>query len=907
MCAAIVCPTDIVTGPRLDRLGGYSVIPKSLRSASCSNFSRSALALLIVPALSVAQGVEDAQPEELVVTGSRIRGVEVVGSTSISLGRELIDAVPAITTSDLMRNVPQVINLGADETHRGVQGGQGNTTFSSGVNLRGIGGNTTLLLFDGRRMPPQGGRGVYFDPNLIPTLAIERVEVVPDGASAIYGSDAIAGVVNLIPRKDFVGAEVRAQYGFADDYEKHSIAALGGFDWDWLGGGNLVAAAERSGHPNLRGEDRDFFTSDLRARGGRDFRTNLCNPGTIVVGGTNYAIPAGQNGTNLDPASLVAGTVNMCDDAKNTDLIPDQERTSVMLNVRQRFTDAVEVFTQGYYSERDFSIRGMLRNSVSRASVTVPQSNPYFVSPVPGATSVLVNYRLPEEFGISFQDGFDRTYQITTGATIDLPAEWKVGATIGYGRNQNLFRDNNLIDTRMLDAALRSSDPATALNPFGDGASSPASVYESFRTFTTNFGYNTRKTGSIDADGPLFGLPGGDVRLAVGYDHVDDLHTGRQRTTAGTITPRSMGREIDSVYGELFVPIFGDANSAAGLRRLDLSLAVRYDDYSDVGGTTNPKYGLTWAPIDGLQFKASYGTSFRAPTLGDLLPDTVIYQRQLVDPLSPTNQSTGLLYSGGNPNLKPESATTRSFGIEFAPEVLPGARMSLNYFDVEYRDQTLSLYGLASTLLQNPYYNRYIQRNPTPAEIDTFLQGGRVNGAINPSVIEFLGYSQTQNLAITVAKGVDYQFSYEWHTDMGEFTAGLYGTEYTEFLTAPAAGAPPVDVRNTIDNPPQTRLRFDLGWRNGPWSASTRLTHIGSYDNNLITPTERVSSSQIIDLHVDYRFEATEGLFSDLTVAFDVENVLDTEPNFVNQVGGFDAQVASAIGRMVSFSVRKSW
>lgn len=879
-----------------------------LRPRLGSRMTHSALALALIPALSMGQdATESMVPEEVVVTGSRIRGVDIVGSTSISLGRELIDVVPAITTSDLMRNVPQVINLGADETHRGVQGGQGNTTFASGVNLRGIGGNTTLLLFDGRRMAPQGARGVYFDPNLIPTIAIERVEVVPDGASAIYGSDAIAGVVNLISRKEFVGAEVRAQYGFADDYDKHSYSAIAGLDWGWLGGGNLVIAAERSGHPNLRGEDRDFYSSDLRARGGQDFRTNLCNPGTIVVGGQNYAIPAGQNGVGLDPASLVPGTRNLCDDAKNTDLIPDQQRNSVMLNMTQRLTDSIEVFTQGFYSERDYKIRGILKNSVSRATLTVPNTNPYFVSPDPSATSVLVNYRFPEEFGISYQDGFDRTFQITAGGTIDLPADWKVTATAGYGKNQNLFRDNNLIHTPALNAALQSSDPATALNPFGDGASSPESVYASFRSYTTNYGYNTRKTASLDADGPLFALPGGEVRLAAGYDHVDDEHTGRQRSTAGAITPREMGRTIDSVYAELFVPVVGDPNSVSGIRKLDLSLAVRYDDYSDVGSTTNPKYGVTWAPIDGLRLKASYGTSFRAPTLGDLLPEVLIYERQLVDPASPTGMSTGLLYSGGNPNLDPETATTRSFGVEFEPYALPGARIAVNYFDVEYRDQTLSLYGLASALLQNTYYNRYIQRNPTPAEIDAFLAGGRVNGAINPSVITFLGFTQTQNLAITIAKGFDYQLSYVWNTNVGDFDAAVYGTQYTKYMTAPAAGAPAVDVLNTIDTPPKTRLRADLGWNNGSWRVSTRLNWIGAYDNNLVRPTERVDATKIVDFHTDYRFDSDGGALSGLTIALDIENVFDTEPEFVNQIGGFDAQVASAIGRMVSVSLRKRW
>jgi iron complex outermembrane receptor protein len=869
--------------------------------------ARTALALALLPALTVAQEVEQLDElQEVVVTGSRIRGVEVVGSTSVTVGRELIDTVPAITTTDLMRNVPQVINLGADETHRGVQGGQSNTTFASGVNLRGIGGNTTLLLFDGRRLPPQGGNGSYFDPNLIPTIAVERIEVVADGASAVYGSDAIAGVVNIITRKNFDGVEVRAQYGVGDEYEKYSYSAIAGLGWDWLGGGNLVIAAERSGHPNLRGEDRDFYRSDLRASGGRDYRTNLCNPGNLTVGGQTYALPAGQDGTSLDPSTLVAGTRNLCDDAKFTDLIPDQERNSVMLNVTQRLTDSVEVFTQGYYTDRDFKIRGMLKNSVSRATLTVPNTNPYFISPVPGATSVQVDYLFPREFGISYQDGYDRTYQINGGVTVDLPADWKMTATVGYGRNETLFRDNNLVDQTALNAALRSTDPATALNPFGQGLSTNAAVFDAIRGFSTNYAFNTRRTASLDFDGGLFYMPGGEVRVAAGYDRVYDRHTGKQTNTSKVVTPRDNERTVDSVYAELYVPVVGSGNATRGIESLDLSLAVRYDDYDDMGSTTNPKYGMNWTPMEGVRFKASYGTSFRAPAINALQQEPLlIYQRQLVDPRSPTGFSTGLLYSGGNPDLGPETAKTRSFGVELQPTFLPGARFSLSYFDVKYKDQVVSLYGSAASLLQNDYYSRYIVRNPTRAQIDEFLSIGQVNGTLNPDTVDFLAFTTSQNLSITEAAGFDYEIGYMWDTLVGTFNFGVYGTEFTRYVTAVAQGANVVDQLDTIDNPPKTRFRADLGWENDGWKVSARMTFIGAYDNNLVQPVQRVGSRQVFDLHGSYRFD--EGALAGLTIALDVENVLDRDPPFVNQVGGFDAQVSNPIGRLVSLSLRKRW
>src|SRR5678815_4650112 len=172
------------------------------------------LGLTATPALAqTAPAPADEAVEEVVVTGSRIRGVAAVGSNVISLGRDEVIATGAPTTADLLKKVPQILGLGASETATAAQNGAANVTRGVGINLRGIGSNATLLLWNGRRFPVAGTQGQFTDPAVIPTTALERVEVVPDGASAIYGSDAVAGVVNLILRKNFSGAESFARYG----------------------------------------------------------------------------------------------------------------------------------------------------------------------------------------------------------------------------------------------------------------------------------------------------------------------------------------------------------------------------------------------------------------------------------------------------------------------------------------------------------------------------------------------------------------------------------------------------------------------------------------------------------------------------------------------------------------------
>src|SRR6185503_1435811 len=194
--------------------------------------------------------------DEIIVTGSRIRGSEPVGSSVTSLSRENIDLAAPLTTASLLQKLPQVFNIGVSENSRGQAGGSGNITYATSVNLRGLGPFSTLTLLDSHRAVPQGTTGFAVDPSIVPTLALERVEVVADGASAIYGSDAIAGVVNLIPRRTFEGVEVSLRGANADEYDERQIGAIGGFGWT---SGHVMLALESSEHSNLNGTDREFF------------------------------------------------------------------------------------------------------------------------------------------------------------------------------------------------------------------------------------------------------------------------------------------------------------------------------------------------------------------------------------------------------------------------------------------------------------------------------------------------------------------------------------------------------------------------------------------------------------------------------------------------------------------------
>src|SRR5690349_24614517 len=211
-----------------------------------------AAAAAAAPTASLAQD-QAATPastdlDEIIVTGSRIRGSAPVGSTVTGFSREGIEMAAPLTTASLLQKLPQVFNIGVSENSRGQAGGSGNITYATSVNLRGLGPFSTLTLVDSHRAVPQGTTGFAVDPSTIPTLALERVEVVADGASAIYGSDAVAGVVNLIPRRNFDGVEVSLRGGQGDEYDEHQAGAIGGFGWS---SGHMMLAFENSYHSNL--------------------------------------------------------------------------------------------------------------------------------------------------------------------------------------------------------------------------------------------------------------------------------------------------------------------------------------------------------------------------------------------------------------------------------------------------------------------------------------------------------------------------------------------------------------------------------------------------------------------------------------------------------------------------------
>lgn len=855
--------------------------------------------------------------EEIVVTGSSIRGVAPVGSPVVQMENSDILNTGRSTTTEVLRSLPQLPNLGADESHLNqANNANANVTYGSGINLRGLGTEATLTLVNGNRAIPSGTQSQYVDPSMIPIGAIERIEVLLDGASAIYGSDAVGGVVNIILRKNFDGAETRVRYGEADGLDQIVFSQVFGKVWN---SGNVMLAYEHNERSNLPARERKLYTDDLRPYGGTDQRSFFGSPGNIQIGNTRYAIPYGQDGTSLTPADLIPNTANRFSIYEGADALPKQERDTLALTFEQDLTDSLSLFFEGYYAERDFERLTPLPSSMT-ANLTVPSTNPWFVHPTdPGATSVNVNYAFVQDYGANLQGGYSRLWQPTLGLKWDLPGGWRATLSGSYGEDKEKWQ-RDAVNVAVRNAALADPNPATAFNPFGAGSYTNPATLASMKAYYFIASEYAMKQANTRFDGPLFELPGGVAKLAVGASYYGLTAKNMQQDNLNTPNPSIHNitaqtkdkRAVRSAFAELYVPIVGAANSLPGMQSFGLSLAGRYDDYSDFGSTTNPKVGIEWRLTDSLLLSGSYGTSFRAPVLFDMNPysNARWSAQNFVDPTSPTGQTRGLLMLGGTAGLGPEDATTWSGGLTWTP--IDDLRVSLTYYAIEYTDRIATPGNIANPLTQEAIIGDYIYRNPTPEEVLELISSELYFGDRNENPANFgvIVDGRRKNVARLETDGIDLSSAFRWQSGGNDFSAALNATYVLSFKRAQTRTAPMLEEVDTINNPLRFQARGQLGWSRGGLSANAYLNYFGDYRNNQVAGSPEVDDYMTVDLSVSYDLGSafSSAAFRDTTVMLNVQDVLDEEPPVVlNGNLAFDPQVASTIGRFVSLEVRKRW
>ena len=874
---------------------------------------------------------------EIVVTGTHLRGTRWTASPVHVLTREDLDHEGRATVADALAALPQAFGGTATEETGfvGADAANTNSSFASSINLRGLGADATLVLINGRRLAGSGTKGDFNDLSAIPMAAVERIDVLLDGASAIYGSDAVGGVVNIIMRDDFQGAETRVRLGSVTDggAEEAQVAQTFGKRWTLgsLGAGSALISVENYRRTALAAADRPYAgNTDLVALGGSDHRTYYSNPGNIIgydptTGsfGPTYAIPSGQNGVGLQPGDFLAGQINLENGREGMDLLPLQDRTSLYGAFTQELGKGIKLSLDLRASNRTYRFAGPASTSIFQ----VTPANPFYVSPN-GASSEYLAYSFYDELGPSEVSGHESSFGLTLGADADLPGGWQVRGYGAVAQDHSWDGASHAVNSDFLNEALGNSpvDPGSRysptrdgyLNPFGAGAVNNRTVLD-FINQGYSFNHNLNRVTSLnlEADGPLFNLPAGPVRLAIGaqarhevfqYGGVDFI----DHSTPTALTSSTAARDVDAGFAELRVPLFGPANARVGLERLELSLAGRIEHYSDVGTTANPKFGVIWVPANGLTIRGTYGTSFRAPALREVHDPLIVAPTILPDG---ANQVLTRIMYGGNPKLRPQTATSATAGVEYVPKALPDLKLSATYFDTSFerRIGTPALDN-ALTALSDPTLTDFVTRfDPATNAADLAKVTALINspGSLAAGLFPAQAYgaivdARYVNTAHLHVQGVDFQGAYAFPIPLGRIDLSADATYLATYTVQSTPTAPAINDVNVVGYPTSWRGRLAATWTWDPWGATAAVNYVGAHHD---AGDVGIGSWTTVDLQLRWRAPEKSGLAHGVELSLNVQNLFDQDPPFYNSPSGvgYDATTASALGRFVAMQLVKTW
>jgi iron complex outermembrane recepter protein len=832
---------------------------------------------------------------EIVVTGTLIRGVAPVGTNVVSLGRANILATGATNAADLLGQIPQVSNT--FNTTPSAGGDLGSPIVRPNIrNLANAGGQTTLVLLNGHRMVNLGVVQTAPDPAAIPVSALERVEVVPDGGSSIYGSDAIGGVINFITRRRMNGIEFNSQYGVGDHYHEYDLNGAVGKDW---GTGSLVLAYEYNHHDDILGIHRGYVSQYRPDEGGSDFRSNQCSPGNVIANGISYALP------QLTPGA------NLCDTSDYSSIYPRETKQNAYGSLTQDLNDWLRFNAELFWSRR-LTTTFYSQNSTN---ATIDATNPYFRG-IAGETSQTVAFDYTPVSGNSrVSRSLIESFGITPAFTAKLGGDWQVRVQGNYGRSYTEIREPTA--NRVAEAAaLAGTTLTTALDPY-DIAATNSDVIANILNYE-NYADGTQELaeGRVVANGTLLHRPGGAVHVAAGGEYHFENFSGRSTGAPigqGALLPSTKAsRDVKSVFGEVVVPIFGQDNGFAGMRRLDLSASVRYDSYNDVGSTTNPKFGLTWKPVNSLTIRGNYGTSFNAPSLVDFVAATDTRAQVLQnspylrgDALPSDAVRRTILIAGGNKKLDPQTAHTYSIGGDFKPDFAPGLTLSATYYNVHLKNLIgLVPFSNTSQIFQ-PAYADYVTLNPTLAQAQTLLSGLRLDGISSIAALYASGQgpyaifdARRYNLGSVNTDGIDFNVTYNRRTGFGSIDANVGGTYTLDRKSRPIAGAD--EVNELKLGGARLSLLSSIGATVGKAGARLQWIHSPGFEVDLPGQTH-VKSFEIFNLFLSYDL-GDIGFMKGVALTLNIDNLFDRDPSFANNAGGRGN--GATLGRVAKFGLR---
>ncbi|PVM88411.1 TonB-dependent receptor [Caulobacter radicis] len=807
--------------------------------------------------------------DELVVTGTNIRGASAKGFNPVQvIGIEEVKTSGKVTVADLLRSISANTGNSTNETSN-----SGWASGSAGIGLRGLSQKNTLVLLNGRRVanygfPSNGLSDTFVNLNALPLVAVQRMEVLKDGASAIYGSDAVAGVVNIITRQNFQGLEGGATYGTSgegglDTWRGKLVGGFGDLDEDRF---NVLFSVEAYTRDRLDQDERDLTKSGIytgqpggrwngwSAKGARFLVNGASVPFLDAAGNC----PTGMVRTASAPIDGLAGETCAINLSPYTTLIPSTDRYQGYVSGTYRVTDNVELFGEAVYSyikgasifgsSPYFTLEGgrfALNATTGLAepvSNLLPANNPY--NPYGVATPIEYTFF---DLGQSLKTNVSKAYRVLGGVRgKNERFDWEFAAFASASDERETVAAGFANRWALADALAKGT-----LN-LHQPEDTPRAVLDAIRLSTVRPAKSELYGADFKISGELFQLPAGPVGYAAGVEYRNESLVSRNpwQIDAGlqvrpAIAAVDGEREVVAGYVEANVPI---------LPTLELQVAGRGDHYSDFGSAFSPKAGVRWRPSDKVTLRASASRGFRAPSLSENSASTNISYGTVVDPYDPDlpgSRQSPTFFTVGNTDLDPERTRSFNVGAVFTP--LRGSLISIDWYKIKLSN----LVGTGNT-------TSIVQGN-NPADVIRDSRGKLV--AV---------YNRYQNLTELTTSGLDIELGQKLSTETyGDFTVSTAYTHVFDYRRPVTPGGALVNYAGNNRGPvlPADKATTRLGWRISDLDANLTWYHTSGYD---LIPTvagqSRVDAYDQVDLYVGWSG------FKKVTIYAKVENVFDEAP-----------------------------
>ena len=835
-------------------------------------------------------GAEEQNPSEISESKeeSKLQEIVVVGS-SIAVRRDKVESgalpIQLITSAELAASGSGTVQdfMRREPVFFGNSGEIGRFSAASTLNLRGIGDQYTLTLVNGRRTGINGPANIA----AIPFDAIERVEVLKADASAIYGSDAVAGVVNFVLKTKEDGFGASARYGdAAGGYDERQFSVYMGAEGER--GSYFASVRHREQGALLNSQRPGTASNNQTALGGYDFRSTSSLPAPIILPSGEVVIintelfPVGT--TSMDPGDYRPYDFDRdAHDraATGTTLLGGNESTSFVFSGELNLSGKTRLLGDFLLdSTKDHSVSG-----TPTFSVTVPASNYYN----PFGVDVVARYR-----GLDVLPSVYNNEADTRSGGLRLEHQLTERFELSAGANLTHIRQEEFIPTRystvgVLEAIARTTPDA--LNPFGNLANGPAQLLGVIVPIR-NFDFSQLCEFDARISGRLFSLPSGDVRTVFGTayrrESIHHAPDGLIRPGAGGAMDQSeeeeiqLGRNVKSAFAEIRVPLLAPSGDMVE-SPLEFGLAARYERYSDFGSTFDPLTSLRWAVTPDVALRASYNTSFRAPYLEDLIPNSTMQEADIRDPVTSAVIDAAAIF-GGNPDLKSESADTISVGTILTPRSAPGLFVSLDYYRLNQKDAIIA---------------------PDPQSIyDGTIPGTVIfQTDIGPGGEDVLIIAELTNVAKRRVSGLDYSSRYDRELGDGSALsldlAAHYLLSFRSNVLDGQGFVSHVGTFGDFGGLPKLRGTGGVSWSKGAYTLIGRANYVqGMHDVFAPTDDFRVSSFLTADLAV--RFDVGAGKIpgvrqTSLTVG--VVNALNEEIPYSPGNSGYISSIHDVRGR----------